>query len=352
MVVVCKPSSSASWAPFWILLGTCHLLQLMQQVQRVDGSSSSSGYIQCEPCPGDPLQVTVSTEDDDGTTTTTTHCRDLFSATDLLAAETSECRDAQLRNYQNRCCGDDEEPPPGMCTLCPDGSMYDGTAVVPSFDPSADDSGCADLNVDPSYLDYIFADGTCSDTLLRRSAAWCGCPGVERSCFLCPDGSRPPNPGLVDPVYYGWSCDSFDFVSSYFTADECRHLAEDVFEFDAPSWCGCPGVPIPDVCRLCPEGQRIVRPKEVLDDGAFTCRELALSTRYIPSRGPCDRVVNSYRSKGYVDYCCGPDVTSGAAPTAVAVKRPGRVLLLLQAMLLAVLGTGGAVSLLVSMGMA
>lgn len=265
---------------FSTLIGSCHLFHV----------SGNDG--RCEPCSTDSLEVLISIDET---------CQDLISATGLLAADTMDCKDAQLLNFQNKCC---EEPPRGSCTLCPDGSLHDANALVPSFDPNAGELSCSDLTVDPSFLDYVFEKGACSDTLLRRSAAWCGCPGVERSCFLCPDGSPPPNPILVDPVYYGWSCASFDFVSSYFSAEECRDLVEGVFEFDAPSWCGCPNVPIPSVCRLCPEGQQIVQPHEVL--GAdFTCQQLALSTRYISSEGACDRVVNSYQAKGYVDTCCG-----------------------------------------------
>jgi hypothetical protein len=107
-------------------------------------------------------------------------------------------------------------------------------------------------------------------------------------------------------VYYGWSCATFDFVSSYFTESECNDMVEDIFEFDAPSWCGCPDSPIPNVCRLCPEGHQVVNPHDVLGDEQFTCQQLALSTRYIPSQEPCDRVLETYRSKGYVDYCCSP----------------------------------------------
>mmetsp|Transcript_8610 Transcript_8610/g.15718 ORF Transcript_8610/g.15718 Transcript_8610/m.15718 type:complete len:301 (-) Transcript_8610:153-1055(-) len=252
--------------------------------------ASYRGAYQCEPC-----WRNSAVTDEDG-------CEELIAATSLLQSGTTDCLNAQLLNYQNSCC----EEAPRSCTLCPDGSPFNPNAVVPSFNPDAGAITCADLNIEPSFLDYLFHEGDCSDTLLQRSASWCGCPSVQRSCYLCPDGSRPPNPNLVDPVYYGWTCASFDFVSSYFSPYECQTMVEHIFEFDAPSWCGCPDSPIPSVCRLCPEGQQIVKPHEVLGDGEFTCQELALSTRYIPSQEPCDRVLNTYRGKGYVDYCCGP----------------------------------------------
>lgn len=284
-----------------LLVGICHLLV------HVHGNDENNEGIEdrCEPCPGDSFQVLVTSSDDES------GCQDVLSETLRLQAGTADCTNAQLRNFQRKCC---EKPPRGICSLCPDGSSYDPDAMVPSFDPRKGELSCTDLNVDPSFLDFLFEDGTCSDTLLQRSAAWCGCPDVERSCYLCPDGSRPPNPTLVDPVYYGWNCASFDFVSSYFSEDECKNLVEDVFEFDAPSWCGCPNVPVPSVCRLCPVGQQIVQPHEVLARG-FTCQELALSTRYIGSQSPCDRVLTSYQSKGYIDTCCGPISSSAASLT-------------------------------------
>ncbi|KAL3895509.1 MAG: hypothetical protein SGARI_007428, partial [Bacillariaceae sp.] len=141
---------------------------------------------QCQPCLRNSAVI-----DEDG-------CEDLLRETALLNAGTTDCLNSQLLNYQNGCC--DEAP--RSCTICPNGSPYNPAAVVPSFDPHAGAITCADMNIDASYLDYIFEEGDCSDTLLQRSASWCGCQHVERSCFLCPDGSRPPNPNLVDPVYY------------------------------------------------------------------------------------------------------------------------------------------------------
>jgi hypothetical protein len=258
----------------------------------------------CQPCFG-----AVEPSDD-------ADCADLISASRALPAGTPECSSSQLENFQSACC---DRSPRGFCTLCPDGSSFDAGRIVPSLDPKAGDLTCSDLNGDDGYLDYLFQPGICFDTFLQRSAAWCGCPGVERQCTLCPDGSRPPKPDIVDPVYYNWSCDAFDFVSSYFSAEECSTVATDIFEFDAAAFCECPDVPIPMVCDLCPDGQEVVNPDQKLGSGTFTCRELALSTWYIPSSEPCARVLTGYRDKGFVDECCGvpsyrlPNNGSGAS---------------------------------------
>lgn len=287
-------------------------------------SSQDDAVLSCDPCLGKALAV-VEDDGQDGS------CQELWDATRLLPRNSVDCKNAQLRNYQNECCRStphDHNYHP--CTLCPDATPFDATAVVPNlFDPDGGSTTCADVNLDESFLDYLFKEGDCSDTLLQRSAAWCGCPNVERSCFLCPDGSKPPNLHLVDPVFYGWTCEAFDFVSSYFSKEECQNLASTIFEFDAASFCGCPDSPIPQVCQLCPDGQEIIRPHEMLVGGEFTCEELALSTRYIPLEGPCHHIKKSYHAKGYVDYCCGPARSGATRSLQNNVSRVSMLLLLM-----------------------
>jgi hypothetical protein len=252
----------------------------------------SSGQISCEPCGNGEIPS------DEGS------CPDLSLKASGVTARTPMCAEIQLEMFQEGCC---KQPPRDRCTLCPDGRPFVGSSVVPNFRPSDEDLSCADLNADVAYLDYLFESGTCDDTLLRRSASWCGCPGVEQTCSLCPNGERPPNPGLVDRVYYGWDCDTFDFVSSYFSEGECNGLVDSIFEFDAPSFCGCSNAPIPAVCDLCPPGQMIANPDLLLGhNDRFSCRELALSTRFIPAEGACERAISSHTSNGYVFACCAP----------------------------------------------
>lgn len=231
-------------------------------------------------------------------------CHGLVKTAKALLPGTQECRAIQLELFQSECC---DEAPRDHCSLCPDGKSFQGGIKVPNFEPEGGDISCIDLSQRESFLDYIFEAGTCDDTLIRRSAAWCGCPGVQRECSLCPNAERPPNPGLIDPVYYGWDCDTFDFVSSYFSAEECTNLVEDIFEFDAPSFCGCSTREIPHVCDLCPAGQMIYKPDlRIGHNEQFSCSELALSTRYIPAEGPCTRVLSTHKENGYIDACCAP----------------------------------------------
>lgn len=252
----------------------------------------------CQPCANGQDPTFAENENDDKDDQT---CRENIQATTQLAANSRQCHLHQLANFQESCC---DEPPRGVCTICPDGSSFDATTVVPNFRPGAGDRTCADLNADENFLDYIFKSGTCEDTLLQRSGAWCGCPGAEQKCSLCPDGSRPPDPTLVDPVYYGWDCDSFDFMAASFNEEECANFVNDILEFDAPSFCGCPDSPVPNVCALCPHGGEVTRPNLRLGSGTFTCQELAVSTKYIPKITTCIEALTTYRGKGYVDACC------------------------------------------------
>ena len=268
----------------------------MKRLLRVAGlmvcMPAASAQIYCDPCSnGD-------------TPSQDSSCSGLVSQAQKTVARTAECANIQLELYQNGCCNG---TPRERCTLCPDGQAFDGSAMVPNFKPHDTDIACADLNADPTFLGYLFESGKCADTLLRRSAAWCKCPGVERQCSLCPNGERPPNPGLIDPVYYGWDCDTFDYMSSYFSQSECGYLVNSILEFDAPSYCGCTDSPIPNVCDLCPPGQMLAHPNLMLGQNKrFSCRELALSTLYIPSEGPCTRVLNTHQANGYVRACCAP----------------------------------------------
>jgi hypothetical protein len=245
----------------------------------------------CQPC----------ANGEDATSDFNEDCRELIETTLSLAKGTDECLSSQLENFQRSCC---KTAPRGLCTLCPDGSSFDAGKGIPNFDPQGEDFTCADFNADETALDFIFQAGICEDTLLQRSAAWCDCPGVTRECALCTDGRPVPNRERIEYVYYGWNCAAFDCVSSYFSTSECGGLINEIFEFDAAAFCGCPGSPVPEVCELCPDGEELINPDLKLEDG-YTCQQLALSTSFIPEATPCIRFLTNYRSKDYISLCCG-----------------------------------------------
>jgi hypothetical protein len=256
-----------------------------------------------------------------------------------LEEGTTACEFNQLTAYQLECC---DKTPLGLCTICPDGSTgWNPDQAVPNPRPGRDDITCADLNGDGDFMEFVFEAGQCNDTLLQRSATWCGCPGTTRECNLCNDGSTPTKLNRVEKVIYGWDCgkyykglyyfqsgviltslvialyeDFFDFVSSFFTEDECPKLGTgEIINIDAAAFCGCPDTNPPGVCNLCPSGQ-IVR--NDLDLGDFSCGELDLSTRYISNIDTCIGAKTRYRLEGndYINKCCFDLLASTAfAPT-------------------------------------
>ena len=122
-------------------------------------------------------------------------------------ASTDSCDGIHLEGFQLGCC---DNAPEGVCTLCPDGSTdFNLDAAVPNIVPELPDISCLDVNGEGAFLDDIFEKGTCDDTLLRRSAAACGCPGVSIECSLCEgDGEMEiDDPSLrIEKVFYGFSC--------------------------------------------------------------------------------------------------------------------------------------------------
>ena len=156
---------------------------------------------------------------------------------------------------------------------------------------------------------YIFDSGDCSDTLLGRSASWCGCRNTYQTCSLCSDGvSKPQYLGRIDHVYYGWNCEVFEYIASMFNENECSRLFTEILEFDAESFCGCPNTNPdgPGVCQLCDDGDEVLFPDLIVNDESdLSCNDIETSTRYIPSIEPCDKVRTSYAEDGTIGRCCG-----------------------------------------------
>ena len=115
----------------------------------------------------------------------------------------------------------------------------------------------------------------------------------------------------MDKVFYNWKCSSFDFASSLFSAEECTSLVNDILDFDAPSFCGCPDSKKPEVCSLCPEGSALDNPDFVLGEWGYTCAELARSIEYIPTEESCNNILSSYEEQGVINHCCSGDEDIG-----------------------------------------
>ena len=79
--------------------------------------------------------------------------------------------------------------------------------------------------------------GTCADTLLQRSAHYCGCPDAEQQCFLCPDGEKASNPERGDAFVFQQRCEGVEFYFSLLTEDECGKAAS--IGVDYANFCRC-----------------------------------------------------------------------------------------------------------------
>lgn len=235
-------------------------------------------------------------------------CRNLFNELTDLEEGTDDCNRIQLTAFQIGCC-DEQYVPENVCTVCPDGSPYRTSIVIPGS-PEREELTCADIPSEATFLDYFNNPGDCSDTFLQRSAAWCQCPGHEIECQLCPKGAAPTDLTKMERVLYGWNCQSFQYITALLTAGECD-VAQEILEFDAAAYC-CEGVEPPDLCAFCPEGQQVVTPnKEVATAyGMVECGDIEESLRFVPSIESCLFLKKSFNS----DMCCGVP-GSGAVST-------------------------------------
>lgn len=103
----------------------------------------------------------------------------------------------------------------------------------------------------------------------------------------------------------------FEFVSSFFSADDCPNLSTsgDILTIDAASFCGCPATTAPTVCSLCGEGE-VLRTETNL--GSFTCGELSRSTSYINTLSGCVAAKTQFRGKNYIETCCFDPLETGS----------------------------------------
>jgi hypothetical protein len=226
-------------------------------------------------------------------------CRSLFNELTYVQEGSQECSSIQLTAFQTGCCSE-AYVPSKVCSLCPDGTPFRTGITVPGS-PGRRELTCQDLSSEASFLDFFTAPGECSDTFLRRSAAWCECPGVEVECTLCPDGSRPPNPYKTENVLYGWDCASFEYVTALLSSAECP-LSNELLEFDASAFC-CPHVsPPPNVCSFCPNTQVLGDPEKLVHTGYGTrkCGDIENSLSLVPTESSCSFAKEQFHS----DHCC------------------------------------------------
>jgi len=144
-------------------------------------------------------------------------------------------------------------PPPGGCSLCPDGSpVGEAYAAVPF------NNEVITCSVVESIAKFTPQDSkTCSDFRLQ-GLSLCGCdyaPPATSECPICIDGTSPPTAKLSTVVYTDAimgdvTCGTFEWLSATMDSEEQCASSQAV----VGAICGCDDPP-PPACELCPAGQ-------------------------------------------------------------------------------------------------
>lgn len=142
----------------------------------------------------------------------------------------------------------EEQTEPGPCTFCTRGeiTLPDKPISIPGYEFI---QTCGQIDV---LLPSYFKEDASECSLMQSLSTYCGCPAVEDSCSLCPDGSAVPDTDKEVP----WLAAAFDgiipscglveaYVASISTDDgTCSSLQA------MSGYCGCPAMD--DHCVFCP----------------------------------------------------------------------------------------------------
>jgi hypothetical protein len=177
-----------------------------------------------------------------------------------LQASDSACGTIQLTAYQGGCCA---SPPFSFCTVCPDGSSYQGGNEVTRG--WANNPTCSQLDLFSIYAAYngVSEAGSCQGTFLQRGAFYCGCAGEEQKCNVCSDGGSVRTPRKRDPFIFNSDCAGIAYFYSVSTEQECQEVSFN-FGLDYEGFCGCGGsnssatmAENGETCSFCPEGEEV-----------------------------------------------------------------------------------------------
>jgi hypothetical protein len=133
-------------------------------------------------------------------------------------------------------CGCLDVDPEEKCHFCPNGELPENMELVT---PTTDT--CENLY---HYSEFMTEDDCKTSRFhsIQGLGYICGCPDVEATCALCPDGSDPPNPDL-QPIRDGPKCGDTATVFASYTAEVCSD--QDTTISVAAARCGCEGAELP-----------------------------------------------------------------------------------------------------------
>jgi hypothetical protein len=205
-------------------------------------------------------------------------CASLLAGTGgLLGCDSEELFVLQLTLIQANCCPNGSRSP---CTLCPDVSsdIAFPSRSLPSPSEKLVDISCSDLvdneTVQAEFLaDFVGDPGVCENTLVRRSAGYCGCPTITPECDLCTGGDLIPDEEFA---LTKTPCSEIAFEVSLLPQGQCQQASNDyLVGFDTAALC-CENVGRPNQCNLCSIQEQLVPVRAVTTEayGEVTCAEL------------------------------------------------------------------------------
>jgi hypothetical protein len=284
------------------------------------------GQDPCTPCAsGDPV------------------CDGLDTVVAGLVTTDSTCMAKQLQHFQYQCC---LSAPFGYCTICPDGSEPSSPQNEVPTGEFTQNPTCQEFQYQPNSMTNLIPgyEGKCEDTFLQRTSFYCGCPGVEQQCWLCPDQSTPGNPDRGEAWATNSNCRGLEFLFSAFSAEECPTYPT-TFGVNFAAFCLCPGVEEPPAdnpeCSIC-NGQAVTNPDLIYtsSNATFerTCAQAEEFARYILNPTACSTLLRDAQIA-----CCPSGSVPGLETGSAGSRRTGsyfapRTLAVLLAVAAAVAG--------------
>jgi len=201
------------------------------------------------------------------------------------------------------------------CYLCPNGEE---PGRLNSETPFQDT--CSELD---TYLRYLPADLCESDRVdsIRRSDAFCECPGVKADCYMCDDDTNNvANPDRKVPFFeflgssFHTTCqDLGDFYTLYDTEDP--EITTCDFVKIESRYCGCSSEtdtsPV-NACSLCPDAADPTEGDKLIDALDMTCNELQTYLSYVAADQCAMPWITDLQR---FDYYCG--CTAATAPCPI-----------------------------------
>ncbi|KAG7338932.1 hypothetical protein IV203_002661 [Nitzschia inconspicua] len=211
-------------------------------------------------------------------------CEDIIVTASSEQQGSERCHSLQLAAFQGGCCSQssylDESNPFDRCALCPNGEGVGFLAFkeIPPIERIKIGMTCSDVlsdtNVITEFLQvYLQTPGSCDDTLLRRTAGWCGCIRTTVECDLC--SGKEIMMSRMHPLS-GVTCHDLQYKVSWFNTTQCAD-AGTLLKFDPEALC-CPNSNEAEVsstisCPLCTDQQGLTSDKIVSTEayGEVTC---------------------------------------------------------------------------------